>query len=116
MSNIAYADNSLIQGWAPSWPDSRPGITPVFAVVALVPRRLVQDRANRLQVGECPFPVTGFSISSLWHERNHGHAAQRCVRERLIEATAAASNAPSPDEPRRADERNPGHAVATDRT
>jgi len=58
--------------------------------VALVPRRLVQDRADRLQVVECPFPVTGFSISLLWHERNHGHAAQRWVRESLIEATAVA--------------------------
>ena len=81
MSNIAYADNSLIQGWAPSWPDSRPGITPVFTVVALVPRRLVQDRANRLQVGECPFPVTGFSISLLWHERSRARGPTMGARE-----------------------------------
>jgi DNA-binding transcriptional LysR family regulator len=56
--------------------------------VALVPRRLVQHRADRLQVVECPFPVAGFSISMLWHERNHGHAAQRWVRERLLEVAA----------------------------
>jgi DNA-binding transcriptional LysR family regulator len=52
--------------------------------VALVPHRLVRDQADRLQVTECPFPVAGFGISLLWHERNHGHAAQRWVRELLL--------------------------------
>jgi DNA-binding transcriptional LysR family regulator len=58
--------------------------------VALVPRRLVQGRADRLQLVECPFPVAGFSISLLWHERNHAHAAHRWVRERLTRVTAVA--------------------------
>jgi DNA-binding transcriptional LysR family regulator len=51
--------------------------------VALAPERLARLHRERLRVVECPFEVSGFSISMLWHERNHGHAGQRWVRERL---------------------------------
>lgn len=51
--------------------------------VALVPERLVRDRANRLKVVECPFPVEGFAVGMVWHERSHGHAGQRWVRDTL---------------------------------
>ncbi len=53
--------------------------------VALVPERLVRDREVALKVVECPFPVPGFSVGMLWHERNHGHSGQRWVREVVIE-------------------------------
>lgn len=53
--------------------------------VALVPERLVRDRGEALKVVECPFPVPGFAVSMLWHERNHGHSGQRWVREVIAE-------------------------------
>lgn len=53
--------------------------------VALVPERLVRDRRDALRIVECPFPVSGFAVSMLWHERNHGHSGQRWVREVVME-------------------------------
>lgn len=53
--------------------------------VALVPERLVRDARETLKVVECPFPVPGFAVSMLWHERNHGHSGQRWVREVVME-------------------------------
>ncbi|MFL6634905.1 MAG: LysR family transcriptional regulator [Massilia sp.] len=53
-------------------------------LVALVPARLVEGRPNRLRVLEPPLPVPGFAIHMAWHNRNHGDAAQRWVRERLL--------------------------------
>ncbi|MBD1554455.1 LysR family transcriptional regulator [Pseudomonas typographi] len=52
--------------------------------VALVPERLVRGRHEALKVVECPFPVPGFAVSMLWHERNHGHNGQRWVREVIL--------------------------------
>lgn len=49
--------------------------------VALVPERLVSNHGEVLKIVECPFPVPGFAVSMLWHERNHGHSGQRWVRE-----------------------------------
>lgn len=53
-------------------------------LVALVPARMVEGRAGRLRVLAPPFPVPGFAIHMAWHNRNHGDAAQRWVRERLV--------------------------------
>lgn len=53
--------------------------------VALVPERLVRDRHETLKIVECPFPVPGFAVSMLWHERNHGHSGQRWMREVVME-------------------------------
>jgi DNA-binding transcriptional LysR family regulator len=53
-------------------------------LVALVPERLVKGRAAGLQVMECPLPIEGFEISMIWHERNHGHVAQRWLREEIL--------------------------------
>ncbi len=52
-------------------------------LVALVPQRLVRGRADALRIVECPIPVPGFEVGMLWHERSHGHAGQRWVREVL---------------------------------
>lgn len=57
--------------------------------VALVPERLVRDRRDELKIVECPFPVPGFTVSMLWHERNHGHSGQRWVRETAMEVTGS---------------------------
>jgi len=51
--------------------------------VALVPERLVQDRADKLRVVDCPFPVEGFAVGMVWHERSHGHSGQRWIREAI---------------------------------
>lgn len=52
--------------------------------VALVPELLVRDRADRLLLVEPPFPVEGFAVAMVWHERGHGHAGQRWVREAIV--------------------------------
>lgn len=49
--------------------------------VALVPERLVQEHTQKLKLVACPFPVEGFTMSLVWHERNHGHSGQRWVRD-----------------------------------
>lgn len=51
--------------------------------VALVPERLVRDRAGQLEVMDCPFPVEGFAVGMVWHERSHGHGGQRWIREHI---------------------------------
>lgn len=52
-------------------------------LVALVPARLAATRASRLRVLAPPLAVPGFAIHMAWHDRNHGDAAQRWLRERL---------------------------------
>jgi len=52
-------------------------------LVAIVPRRLVQDRPEGLQLLHCPFPVEGFSVGMVWHERSHRHSGHRWIRERV---------------------------------
>ena len=59
-------------------------------LVALVPARLVEGRPNRLRVLAPPLPVPGFAIHMAWHNRNHGDAAQRWVREQLVAFARAA--------------------------
>ena len=50
-------------------------------MVALVPERLVKDGTHKLTVGPCPFPVEGFTMAMVWHERSHGHAGYGWVRQ-----------------------------------
>ena len=52
-------------------------------LVALVPERLVRHRAAGLQVLAPPLPIDGFEIAMVWHERNHGHVAQRWLRDEV---------------------------------
>jgi DNA-binding transcriptional LysR family regulator len=56
--------------------------------VALVPERLVRDRADRLKVVDCPFPVDGFAVGMVWHERSHGHGGHRWIREAIVSLMA----------------------------
>ncbi|QPF71534.1 LysR family transcriptional regulator [Roseateles sp. DAIF2] len=51
--------------------------------VALVPERLVRDRAEQLQLLEPPLPVPGFAVGMLWHEHAHGHPGQAWIRGAL---------------------------------
>src|SRR4249919_464570 len=52
--------------------------------VALVPERLVRERRRNIERFECPFPVEGFSVAMVWHERSHGHSGLRWIREALV--------------------------------
>lgn len=60
-----------------------PEIVAASDFVALVPELLVRDRADRLRLVEPPFPVEGFAVAMVWHERGHGHAGQRWVRQAI---------------------------------
>jgi DNA-binding transcriptional LysR family regulator len=57
--------------------------------VALVPKRLVRDHADKLKVMDCPFPVEGFAVGMVWHERGHGHSGQRWIREAIVSVIKA---------------------------
>lgn len=57
--------------------------------VALVPERLVHDRIDHLEVVDCPFPVEGFAVGMVWHERSHGHSGQRWLREAITSLVKA---------------------------
>ena len=61
-----------------------PEIVSYSDFVALVPERLVRDRADKLKVMDCPFPVEGFAVGMVWHERSHGHSGQRWIREAIV--------------------------------
>jgi DNA-binding transcriptional LysR family regulator len=63
-----------------------PEIVSQSNLVALVPERLVRRSANKLKLIDSPFPVQGFEVGMVWHERSHGHGGQRWVRE-AVEAT-----------------------------
>jgi len=52
--------------------------------VALVPERLVRDRVDNLQLLDCPFPVEGFAVGMVWHERSHAHSGHRWAREAVV--------------------------------
>lgn len=56
--------------------------------VALVPERLVRDQVDKLKVVDCPFPVEGFAVGMVWHERVHGHSGQRWIREEIVSLIA----------------------------
>lgn len=49
--------------------------------VALVPSRLIHGRAEELICVEPPFPVDGFPVGIVWHERTHGHDGLRWIRD-----------------------------------
>jgi DNA-binding transcriptional LysR family regulator len=53
-------------------------------MMALVPERLVRERADQLMILEPPIPVPGFSVSMLWNERTHAHKAHQWIREQLF--------------------------------
>lgn len=70
-----------------------PEIVAQSDLVALVPERLVQGRADPLQVMPCPFPVEGFAVGMVWHERSHAHGGHRWVRELVVASTGTGSSA-----------------------
>jgi DNA-binding transcriptional LysR family regulator len=65
--------------------------------VALVPERLVGGSADKLKVIDCPFPVEGFAVGMVWHERSHGHSGQRWIRETIVSLVADRSSSQARD-------------------
>jgi DNA-binding transcriptional LysR family regulator len=65
-----------------------PEIVSTSDLVALVPRRLLRSRFDRLTVIDIPWLAEQFNVSLIWHERSHGHAGQRWIRELIVELTA----------------------------
>jgi DNA-binding transcriptional LysR family regulator len=61
-----------------------PDIVSQSDFVALVPERLVRHRTDKLRLIEPPFPVEGFSVGMVWHERSHGHSGQRWIRNAIV--------------------------------
>jgi DNA-binding transcriptional LysR family regulator len=53
--------------------------------VALIPSRLADAYRKQLTVIEPPIDVPGFDVMAVWHPRVHSDAANRWVRDRLIE-------------------------------
>lgn len=51
--------------------------------VALVPERLVRAQTDRLKLVSVFPPVEDFTVSMVWHERNHGHPGHRWLREMM---------------------------------
>jgi DNA-binding transcriptional LysR family regulator len=61
-----------------------PGIVADSDFVALVPERLILGRTDKLKLLDCPFPVEGFAVGMVWHERSHGSSGQRWVRDAIV--------------------------------
>jgi DNA-binding transcriptional LysR family regulator len=59
-------------------------------LIALLPSRLAADVDPALQVFKPPVDVEGFSLSMVWHERTHDHAAHRWIRDALAEMPSSA--------------------------
>ncbi|MBT2300697.1 LysR family transcriptional regulator [Variovorax paradoxus] len=82
-----------------------PDIVSQSDFVALVPERLVRDRADQLKLIDCPFPVEGFAVGMVWHERSHGHSGQRWIRETIASLidvqTRPLTPSPTPSTPTR---------------
>lgn len=62
-----------------------PQIVSVSDLVALVPRRLLLAQPQQLAVTELPWLAEQFNVSLVWHERSHGHAGHRWVRELITQ-------------------------------
>lgn len=63
-------------------------------MAALVPERIVRDRADRLRIFDPPVPVPGFGMAMLWHDRTANHPALRWLRSLLISGPVQKSPAP----------------------
>ncbi len=59
-------------------------------LVAMLPSRLVTQRARRLQVREAPVTIPGYEMAMVWHERSHLDPAHRWLRDLIVSQTRAA--------------------------
>lgn len=65
-----------------------PEIVSSSDLVALVPRRQLRSQADRLVLVDIPWLSEQFDISLIWHERSHGHAGHRWIRDLVVEVAA----------------------------
>jgi DNA-binding transcriptional LysR family regulator len=65
-----------------------PEIVSSSDLVALVPRRQLRSQADRLVSVDIPWLSEQFDISLIWHERSHGHAGHRWIRDLVVEVAA----------------------------
>ncbi len=56
--------------------------------VALLPQRMAQQCAKSmdLKIFPPPFPIKGFTVSMVWHQRNTNNLAHQWLRQQIIEA------------------------------
>jgi DNA-binding transcriptional LysR family regulator len=66
-----------------------PEIVAQSDLVALVPERLVRERGDALKRLDPPFPVDGFAVGMVWHERTHAHVGHRWLRAVAAELLGA---------------------------
>jgi len=52
-------------------------------LVAVAPYRLVQGRADRLQILTPPLSLPSYDMAMIWHERSHSDAAHAWLREQV---------------------------------
>jgi DNA-binding transcriptional LysR family regulator len=57
-------------------------------MVAMLPSRLLEGRAQGLQLVEAPIQPPGFDMAMAWHERVHADPAQAWLREQIVQAVA----------------------------
>jgi DNA-binding transcriptional LysR family regulator len=69
-----------------------PEIVSASDLVALVPRRLFHTESERLTMMEVPWLAEQFNVSLIWHERSHGHAGQRWIRELIASLVATSAD------------------------
>lgn len=82
-----------------------PEIVSISDLVALAPRRLLHGQSDRLTLIDIPWLAEQFSVSLVWHERSHGHAGQRWIRDLIVELTAGQTEESAPTAPTRSGRR-----------
>lgn len=72
-----------------------PGVVAVSDLAVTVPSRMVPVYAGLGVVGlALPFAMPGVDLSLYWHERSHGDAANRWLRDTLVHLFAEPARAP----------------------
>ncbi|AHF79311.1 Transcriptional regulator, LysR family (plasmid) [Sodalis praecaptivus] len=72
-----------------------PEIVATSDLVALVPRRLISKTLNQLTVVELSWLKARFDVSLFWHERNHGHAGHRWLRNLISQQNVLTESKPA---------------------
>jgi DNA-binding transcriptional LysR family regulator len=60
-------------------------------LVAILPSRLVKNRADDIRVIAPPLPIPSYEMSMIWHERSHHDPAQIWLREQLVGVVSGSS-------------------------
>jgi DNA-binding transcriptional LysR family regulator len=82
-----------------------PEIVSASDLVALAPRRLLRSQSDRLTLIDVPWLTQRFNIGLIWHERSHGHAGHRWIRELIVQLVAEPDGIPTPSEKKRSTRR-----------